>query len=262
MLLTYPIILDILQVMKRHIVSSTLLGTLFLLVASQAHAAGSLSGGYGSVSGYGAVSCQPTYGGGTSCKEGSLKINKTVQHPKNTTYVENLGINDPKYVPEQTVNFQITVTNTGNTTIKGAKIKDVFPQYVNYRSGAGAYDKTKNILAFNIPDLEAGKSQTYTVSGTIATQASLPANQGITCVTNTASATTPSMHVLDTAELCIEKQVQVSTKGGIIPTKGGLTVYSAPAPKKTPATGPEMAYLFAAVPAGILGHFLRKKATA
>lgn len=43
-------------------------------------------------------------------------------------------------------------------------------------------------------------------------------------------------------------------------TKGGLSVQPAPTTSTQPATGPEAAALFAILPAGALGWFLRKSA--
>lgn len=246
----------------------TLIAT--FVVVTPSYAAGSSNGTTTT------VSCQPIYGGGTSCTNGSLGINKTVQHPQTGAYIDNLGVNDAKYAPTNTVNFQITIINNTNGVLTGIIVKDTLPQYMSLRSGAGAYDATHNTLTFGTEDLQPGASRTFTITGAITDAANLPQNQAITCITNTAVVTSHQMTNTDTASFCIQNTVTPTvstgitpsvTKGGIITqpgvpttTSGGLPVYPAPSAKGTPATGPEMIYLLAAIPTGLFGQFLRKKA--
>jgi uncharacterized repeat protein (TIGR01451 family) len=287
--------------MKQSLLTISLLIVAFILSIPFAYAADSSSGTQ--------ISCQPIYGGGTSCTSGSLTIDKKVQNPQNGSFVDNLGINDPKFAPEQIVTFQITVTNTTNGIVTGAKIKDIFPQFVTLSGGAGAWDSASNTLTFNIADVNPGTTQTYTISGRIAPASDLPANQAVNCVTNRAFATANFISSADTAQFCIQKPIDTvqttpssgiipvttqgnvvttTTKGGVVTTttseslitttnsgttpksgtapmttKGGLKVFPAPtSAKKSPATGPELVYLFASIPAALFGHLLRKKSTA
>src|SRR4030042_6518487 len=192
------------------------------------------------------VSCQPIYGGGETCIQvGPVTINKTVKNPKTNAFVDNLGVNDPKYSPSSTVTFNLTVTNTGGSNISKTTVKDIFPQFTDFVSGSGSFDANTKTLSFDIKDLKAGESRTFTVQGKTATTDQLPSSQGITCVVNQATATSDNgQQSSDNSQFCIEKPVL-----GV--TKGGLKVAPAPSMAVTPPTGPEMLPLIGLVPSAI-----------
>ncbi|MEK7573264.1 MAG: DUF11 domain-containing protein [Patescibacteria group bacterium] len=202
------------------------------------------------------TSCQPIYGGGETCVQvGNLSVNKTVKNPSTGAFVDNLNINDPKYSPTSAVDFQITVTNTGSGNISSIEVKDTLPSYVTFVSGPGSFDGNTKVLTFTVNNLGAGQSQTFNVSAKVVDQGSLPADQGVTCVVNQASATSnDNKQSSDNSQFCIEKPTQPAPT-----TKGGLKVFPAPKVVSTPATGPEMLPLIGLIPSGVLGLFLRKK---
>jgi uncharacterized repeat protein (TIGR01451 family) len=207
-------------------------------------------------SAFATTSCQPIYGGGESCSQtGNIILDKTVQNPSNGLFVDNLNINDPKYSPGQTVNFNITIRNTENKVLTNIEVKDVLPQYVSFVSGPGNFDKNTNTLTFNIGNFPANEARTYTVQGKIADQGSLPFVNGTTCVVNqSVMHASNGQSAQDNSQFC----VQLTTTTTVI-TKGGLTVVT-PAPiTTTPSTGPEMLPLLALIPSGIAGFFLRRK---
>ncbi len=196
--------------------------------------------------------CQTPYGGQESCTSTNILINKTVQNPQTNAFVDNLGVNDPKYNPSQTVNFQLAITNTGTATLDKTTVQDTFPQFVSFVAGPGTM--SNNVLTFEADNLLPNETRTFTVTGKTADASTLPADATITCVVNQATATASNGQTnQDTAQLCIEKP-------GVTTTKGGLTVQSLP--KKTfsaPATGPEALPLLALIPTGFIGTFLRKR---
>jgi len=226
--------------MKKFILSLFLSSVLFITVNASASAD---------------TSCQPIYGGGETCVQvGNVFVNKTVLNPQSNSFVDNLGINDPKYSPSSNVTFHITVTNNGGETISKVTVKDVLPQFVNFVSGPGSFDSNTKTLTFELGDLKANESRTFTVVGKTAAQDNLPSSQGITCVVNQAISTANNgQESSDNSQFCIEKPVLGET------TKGGLKVFPAQPMAKTPATGPEMLPLFGLIPSGALGFFLRKK---
>lgn len=218
------------------------------------------------------TTCQPIYGGGQTCvTAGNLLIDKKVQNPSNQLYVDNLGMNDPKYNPDQTVNFQINVTNTGSQTLNKVTIKDILPSYVSYVSGPGNYDANTNTLTFETTDLKANETRTFTVTGKVASANSIPQNQGVSCVINQAQGIVDGKASQDNAQFCIQQPttpVVVPGKGGVIAepvipitTKGGIKVFPPPMVTTTPATGPELFALIGLIPGAGLGFFLRKKAS-
>jgi uncharacterized repeat protein (TIGR01451 family) len=200
------------------------------------------------------TACQPIYGGGQTCVQvGNVVINKTVQNPQTAAFVDNLNINDPKFAPASSVKFNITVTNTGSSAIAKTTVKDTLPQFVNFVSGSGSFDSNTKVLTFDVENLAAGESRTFTIAAKVTDSGQLPADQGITCVVNQALATSENgQQSSDNSQFCIQKPV-------LGETKGGLKVFPAPAVTTTPSTGPEMLPLIGLIPSAVAGFFLRRK---
>lgn len=189
--------------------------------------------------------CQAIYGGGQSCTSFNFTINKLVQVPGKGggNFVDNLSINDPMYSPSQTINYEIIVTNASNQTIPTLNIKDNFPQFVNFVSGAGSFDANSKTLSFTVSNLGAGQSQTFNLQAQTANSNTIPA--GTTCVVNQASADdTHGDTASDSSQACIQNSTAV------LPAV--TTV------KTTPATGPELLPLALLFP-GSRGRIILKK---
>lgn len=195
------------------------------------------------------TTCTTVYGGGQTCVTRTLSVNKTVQDPTNSNFVDNLGSDKP-FDLNGVINFQITVTNTGGTTLNNVNVNDTIPQFVSFAGGAGSV--SGNNLTFNIGSLNAGQSNTQNISFRVT---SLP-NQQILCEVNQVSVTSnEGPNGGDSAQFCIRNQASTVTTV----TKGGVTIFPPPAVAKTPSTGPEALALIGLLPAGGLGAFLRKK---
>jgi uncharacterized repeat protein (TIGR01451 family) len=188
--------------------------------------------------------CQAVYGGGQTCTTYNFTIEKLVQIPNGSNFVDNLSINDPKYSPSQTINYELVVRNTGSNTINTLNITDNFPQYINFVSGNGSYDANSKTLTFTVNNLGAGQSQTYNLQAKTADSKTVPV--GITCVVNNANATdTNGNNATTSSQACIQNSTAVLP---VITTV-----------KTTPATGPEMIPLALLFPGAMGGLFLRKK---
>ncbi len=200
------------------------------------------------------TNCTTNYGGGTTCNTTNITINKTVQNPSNGNYVDNLGVNDTKYNAGQDVNFQITITNTGNVTLNNVNVTDYLPQYTSFVSAPGSHNG--NTIYYTIGTLNPGATDTETVTAQVANSNTLPS--GITCLTNQATANDNNGdNVSDTAQFCAQNNVLGTTS---TTTSTGLTVYPAPKLTSTPPTGPDAVSLLALIPAAFAGLTLRKKA--
>ncbi len=192
--------------------------------------------------------CQPIYGGGQTCVSYNFTINKVVQVPGKSggNYVDNLTINDPRYSPSQTVNYQLIVTNTGNETIPTLNITDHFPQYISFVSGAGSYDKNSKTLTFTLNNLGAGQSQTIKLQAKTADSKTVPI--GVFCNDTTTNRVTAidsnGISDNDSSQVCIQNST---------------AVLPATTVKTTPATGPELLPLALLLPGGLGGLILRKK---
>lgn len=240
--------------MKTFFLSITLLTAYYLLPTTSAFAQTS----------------QPIYGGGQmSVITGNITIDKKVANPEaRSVWVDNLTINDPKYQPESSINFQINLTNTGDTEIKRIEIKDVFPQFVSFSSGPGSFDANTKTLSFEVNDLKPKESRKFIVVGKAVSANQLPIEMGIICMVNqVTSAIVDSGMSQDNTLFCLEKKVlgtqdgsSGNDKGGnqTVPPKGGFPVFPPQEVSTTPATGPQTILLFSLLPTGIAGWLLRK----
>jgi len=199
--------------------------------------------------------CQEIYGGSQNCTTSyTFTVQKLVQVPGKDggNFVNNLSINDAKYSPNQIVNFEINVTNTSSQTIPTITVQDIFPQYLTFTTGSGTFDTNSNTLTFTVNNLNAGKTQTFNLSGTVVNTNSLPVDQGVVCLVNQANGTDSNGDVnTSSSQFCVQNSVLGSTLP-VVTTKGGIVT--------TPATGPEMLPLIGLIPGGLGGLILRKKA--
>ncbi len=172
---------------------------------------------------------------------GTLALTKTVLNPKNNTYVNNLGLNDPMYHPKDTVTFHITVANLGKDTVAQAVMKDTMPDYVTFTTGPGEYNPQTKTLSFFVYNIKPGTTQQFSVSVTVNDVTSLPANQTVTCVANKVDmVASNNENAQDSASFCIQKTfapVQTQT---------------------TPDTGPEAFSYIAIFASAISGLGIKK----
>lgn len=217
---------------------------------------------------YGTNKCQPIYGGGESCPTiPQIEINKTVQNPDTQAYVDNLGVSDPKYAPESTATFKVSVKNTSNKDLTNLVIKDVFPNVVEFTNGIGNYDTNTKTLTIDLESLKAGEVRDFYLQAKVAGVDKLPKDQSVVCVINQSNVTVEGKTAQDNAQFCIEKGLKPkdnpTTKGGQPAnpptTKGGKPVYPPTTATTTPETGPEALALVGLIPSAAAGFALRRK---
>lgn len=195
------------------------------------------------------TSCQPIYGGGESCvSTGDITVDGKVLNPSTNKLVDNLSVNDARYKPGFIVTFQVAITNNRKTVIEKANIQDIFPQFVSFSSGPGSFDTNTKTLTFDVDNLMPSETKTFNILGRIAYADQLSFSQKVICLANQVIAIVPDPAAgQDNNQFCIEK------------TKEGFPVFSPALITTTPATGTESLALFALIPTGIAGWFLRKK---
>lgn len=203
------------------------------------------------------VSADTTYGGGyggygynNTPATKTISIDKKVQNPTSNVFVDQLTIHDPRFTPDQTIVFQLNVTNTGNARITNMTVKDIIPQYLTLTDSTLTYDTNTKTYSFPIDSLNPGETKTFTLHGKIASAAQLPVNSGIFCLVNQSVAFADAQTAQDNAQFCVEKP-------GL--TKGGLPIYQSPKVAATPATGAETLPLALLPALSGLGIFLRRK---
>ncbi len=199
----------------------------------------------------GKSNCQVIYGGGESCNpEISFTLDKKVQKTtKGGELVDNLSINDEKFISGQDVIFKITLHNTGKakTTVI---VVDTLPQFVDFISG-GTYDNDKRTVT-NTVALNADEKKEVNIVTRVVSNDKLPQDKTISCVTNTAKGTENNGAAADdAAQFCIERQ-SVTAK----PTP---QVFEKTPVTKIPETGPEMLPLIGFISAGLAGFVMKRK---
>lgn len=152
--------------------------------------------------------CEPIYGGGERCwGTGEILIDKTVKNYSSGLFVDNLGVNDPKFTPGQEVLFRLEVKNTGQGTFSKVTIKDVFPSYLDFVWGPAGWDSNTRTLQFDIYDLVAGESRQFEIMARVFDESRLPGDKNLICVVNPASVEADGKTDSDQAQVCFEKKV-------------------------------------------------------
>ena len=216
--------------MKKSLITYTFLSFLMLSV-------------FGATSNVGAQYGQ--YGGETP--KYSILVDKMVGKPGNSndatkyTYVDNLSVSDPRFAPGQIVFFKIKVKNISTKKLTGMEVRDTLPSYLELIEGPGSYNASTREVVWNAGDFNVNQEKTFYLKMKVVSQASLPADKGLMCVVNFVKATSANAYDDDTAQLCIEKQVQ------------GVS--------KVPSAGPELGLLILAgnLITASVGIYLRKK---
>lgn len=156
---------------------------------------------------YGQAGCTPIYGGGVQCPPTQqVLIDKTIKNPENAVFVDNLGVNDTKLIPNQTnVMFRLLVENTTDQTLSNVTVVDTLPSQLIFVAGQGSYDANTRQLTITINSLGPREKRTFDITTNVAEVTAF--SQTVTCVVNSAAVTVGTQRDSDTAQVCIEKQV-------------------------------------------------------
>jgi len=176
------------------------------------------------------------------CQSYSILVDKMVQKPGTSDYVDNLSVSDPRFNPGSYVMFKVTIKNTSTTTFGGMTAKDFVPEYLTPIEGPGTFDSVSRTISWDAGFFNIDEQKTYYFKMQVNSQANLPADKGLFCVVNRAEASSNNTYDDDSSQLCIEKQVTGTAK--------------------VPSAGPELGILLLAgniLGAGI-GLKLRKRA--
>jgi uncharacterized repeat protein (TIGR01451 family) len=158
------------------------------------------------------------------CQSYSILVDKTVARPDNGTYVDNLSTSDPRFSPGQYIYFRINITNTSTASFGDVTAKDFVPDYLTPVDGPGTFDSSTRSISWDAGSFNVNEQKSYYFKMQINSQANLPADKGLFCLTNRAQAWLNGTTDDDSSQFCIEKQVSSNIKN-------------------VPPTGPEFAYL-------------------
>lgn len=130
-------------------------------------------------------------------------VDKKIFNPQTQQFVDNLNRDQYLFIPNQTVDFQLVVTNTGNQDLNNIDITDQLPAELSYVSG-GSINKGGQIH-FTIDKLSPGQSsQPLLLKAKVNVNA---AATGIICPVNLAQAQTGNLMDQDTSTLCIQQNI-------------------------------------------------------
>lgn len=147
------------------------------------------------------------YGG--QPEKGKVVVDKLVRNPQTGDYLDNLGLNDPKYSAEASVFFKITVENVGGSTLSEINVVDYLPTYLNYVSG-GSYDASTREIRFSFANVAPGERRTTILQAKVYSLSQLPAEKTILCPVNRVLASSvEDGSDEDTAQFCIQKKPMV-----------------------------------------------------
>lgn len=180
----------------------------------------------------------------------SIMIDKMVGKPFTTKggtnsadFVDNLSPSDLRFQPGDEVLFKLKVKNTSDEKLKNVSVTDFLPDFVQFVDGKGGFNADSRELTIAVGDLEVDEEKEYIVNVKVMNQEQLPADKGLMCLVNKATASNESVSDDDTAQFCIEKDVQ------------GIT--------SVPSAGPEqgIALILGQLSALGLGVFLKRKSS-
>ena len=129
-------------------------------------------------------------------------IDKKIFNPQTQQYVDNLSRDQYLFIPNQIVDFQLVVTNTGNQDLLNFDISDQLPAELSYVSG-GSLDKGGQ-PHFYIDKLTPNQSQTFLLKAKVNIRQDFA---GIVCPVNLSQARTGSLLDQDTSALCIQQNI-------------------------------------------------------
>lgn len=149
-------------------------------------------------------SCPSVYG--AKCPSGVLFIDKKVKNPQTGELVESLSANGPTFLPGQEVSFRVEVKNNGSADMSNIQVQDKLPDFVDFISGSGNFDKSSRTLNWNIDKLKPGEFKLFDLKVQVRTSKDLP-DLGLSCVTNFAQAQQDKNIAQDSSVFCIQTKV-------------------------------------------------------
>lgn len=152
--------------------------------------------------------CETQYGGGETCREvKQVMIDKKVFDPENNKFVDNLGINNFKFAPEDEIRYKLIVKNLGNNKLTNLKIKDNLQEKLIFINGPISWNGRE--MVFTVDNLEAGESKEFEIRAKSVSASNFYGNQVVCQLNNVSVYKSDSANAddSDSAQICIENKV-------------------------------------------------------
>ena len=134
--------------------------------------------------------CTTQYGGGQKCENvdenADLSIDKRVYNPDDREFENHVEANDYVFSAGETVEFKITIKNTGDVTYKEVKLTDELPDFVEFKdfTGGDDGDYENGKITWKFKDFKKGDTETVKFTVKIVGAAKLPNDSGNMQLTN------------------------------------------------------------------------------
>lgn len=137
----------------------------------------------------------------------SIVVDKLVNKPARSEFVDNLSPSDPRFLSGQDVFFRLRVKNPTDQTLTNVTVKDFLPDFVEAVEGPGSFDSSTRTVTINAGDFGLQEEKVYDLKVRVVAQDKLPSDKSVVCVVNRAQASNNQVSDEDTAQFCVEKQV-------------------------------------------------------
>lgn len=133
-------------------------------------------------------------------------VNKTVLDPRNNQFVDNLSIDQYKFLPDQDVWYRIEYKNITGNQIDNVIGKDILPAGMQFVSGDGVYDPGTNTVTVTVDHIAPYSSRYWDIKARfVSGKGGLPVDTG--CVNNYAEGRRDSEMMADYASVCVSNKV-------------------------------------------------------
>lgn len=133
-------------------------------------------------------------------------LDKKVLDPRSNKFVDNLSIDQFKFLPNQDVWYRIEFKNNKDYELTNIVGKDVLPNSMQFVSGDGVYDPTTNTVTVTIDKIAANSSRFWDIKARFV---SGKGGVGMTsgCVNNYAEGKKDGEMMADYARVCVSDKV-------------------------------------------------------
>lgn len=136
----------------------------------------------------------------------NFSIDKKVLDPRSNKFVDNLTVDQFKFLPNQDVWFRVEIKNNTSAELVNVVGKDVLPASMQLVSGDGVYDPASNTLTVTIDRIAPNSSRFWDIKASFVSGKG-GVSMSTACANNYAEARKDNDVVSDTANVCVSDKV-------------------------------------------------------
>lgn len=155
----------------------------------------------------------------------AISVDKKVRSLNDLNYFDNISSNQKVFFKGDTVEFKISVENTGKETLNNINVKDTLPIGLSLIFFPGTFNNTDNSVSWTVDSLDPAQTKSYLIRAKIS---EIKTNLGQTYkVTNNSSVKVDNINDSDNASFFVGIGTIPKTGDGTLPLKTILVVLSA-----------------------------------